>query len=77
MPSDLKDLELSALYDLLADYTSKYTLMMRWGGMTDGFDECRDIILQIQNEIDFRKSQADTQENKGLDDGLELAPVIA
>jgi len=77
MLSDLKDLELSALYDLLADYTSKYTLMLRWGGVNDGFDECRDVILQLQNEIDSRKPAVDTQENKDLDDGIELVPAIA
>jgi hypothetical protein len=77
MLPDLKDLELPALYDLLADYTSKYTLMMRWGGVSDGFDECKDAILLLQNEIDSRKPQADTQKNKDSDDGIELAPTIA
>ena len=77
MPSDLKNMKLSALYDLLADYTSKYTLMMRWGGVSEGFKECRDAILQLQNEIDFRKTQADMPENKDLDDGTGLAPVLA
>jgi hypothetical protein len=77
MLPDLKDLELSALYDLLADYTSKYTLMMRWGGISDGFDECKDVILQLQCEIDSRKPQVDGQENKDLDDGIELVPAIA
>jgi hypothetical protein len=77
MLSDLKDLELSTLYDLLADYTSKYTLMLRWGGVADGFDESRDVILQLQNEIDSRKPPVDTQKNKDLDDGIELVPAIA
>ena len=77
MLPDLKNLELSALYDLLADYTSKYTLLMRWGGKSDGFDECRDTILQLQNEIDSRKPQVDTQKNKDSDDGIELVPAIA
>lgn len=76
---DLKEIELSVLYDMLADYTSKYTLMMRWGGLTDGFYECRDAIQQLQNEIDSRKSntEAEIQEDKDLDDGLELVPVPA
>ena len=77
MLPDLKDLELSALYDLLADYTSKYTLMMRWGGQADGYDECKDIIRQLQNEIDSRKPQEDTQSNNDLDDGMELVPAPA
>jgi hypothetical protein len=76
MPADLKDLELSAIYDLLSDYISKYTLVMRRGGVSDGFDECKEIILQLQNEIDSRKSKVDKQENKDLDDGIELVPVI-
>jgi len=80
MLHDLKEKELSALYDLLADYTSQYTLMMRWGKgkITDGFDECRDVIQQLQNEIDSRKPQENTQENKdSQDDGIELVPAIA
>ncbi len=77
MLPDLKDLELSTLYDLLADYTSKYTPYDEVGRRTWGFHECRDSILQLQNEIDYRKTEVDIQENKDLDNGLELVPVIA
>jgi hypothetical protein len=77
MLPDFKDLEISTLYDLLADYTSKYTLMMRWGNPSNGFDECKDIILQLQKEIDSRKPSEDVQEDKDLDDGMELIPAIA
>jgi hypothetical protein len=77
MLPDLQNLELPALYDLLADYTSKYTLMMRWGGISDGYEECKNVIQQLQSEIDSRNSQVNTQETNDLDDGMELAPTIA
>jgi len=80
MLHDLKEMELSALYDLLADYTSQYTLMMRWGKgkISDGFDECRDVIQQLQNEIDSRKPPVKTPLNKdSQNDGTDLVPAIA
>ena len=60
MAHDLQELELSALYDLLAAYTTQYTRIMRWGGPTDNLKECKDSILELQNEIDFRENKADT-----------------
>ncbi len=79
MAQDLKELELSALYDLLASYTTKYTQIMRWGLSSANLKECEESILQVQAEIDSRKTQPDTdeQQDKDLDDGLELVPVLA
>jgi hypothetical protein len=60
MPPDLKELELSALYDLLADYTARYTQIMRWGSLSDNLKEYQDSILELHSEIDFRITQIDT-----------------
>ena len=79
MAHDLKELELSALYDLLATYTTQYTQIMRWGRPSDNLKECEQSILEMQTEIDFRKNKADkiVLKNKDLDDGLELVPALA
>jgi hypothetical protein len=60
MPPDLKELELSALYDLLAVYTAQYTQIMIWGGPSDNLKEYKDSILALQTEIDYRETQIDT-----------------
>ena len=79
MAHDLKELELSALYDLLATYTTQYTQIMRWGRPSDNLKECEQSILEVQTEIDFRENEADTivQKDKDFDDGLELVPALA
>jgi hypothetical protein len=78
MPPDLKELELPVLYDLLAVYTTQYTHIMRWGDPSDNLKVCKDSILALQTEIDFRKTQADTgvEQYKDLNDGLELATPL-
>jgi len=78
MAQDLTELELSALYDLLATYTTEYTQILRWGSL-DELKQCGDYILELQNEIDTRKNQPEPekQQDKDLDDGLELVPVLA
>jgi hypothetical protein len=77
MLPDLKELELSALYDLLAVYTTQYTQIMRWGP-SDNLKGCEGSILALQTEIDFRKTQVDTvaQQSNDLDDEQELAPSL-
>jgi hypothetical protein len=79
MAQDLKELDLSDLYDLLATYTTQYTHIMRWGGPTDNLKDCEQSILEVQTEIDSRNTQPDrdTQQDNDLDDGLELVPVLA
>jgi len=79
MAQDLKGLELSALYDLLASYTTQYTHILRWGSPPDNLKECEQSILQVQTEIDLRNTQPDTdaQQDNDLEDGLELIPVPA
>lgn len=52
---------------------------MRWGSPAENLKECEQSILQIRAEIDSRQTQPDTdeQQDKDLDDGLELVPVLA
>lgn len=78
MPPYLNKLELSALYDLLAAYTAKYTQILRQGP-SDNLKNCQNSILALQTEIDFRKTEIDTgvQQYKDLDEGLELAMPLA
>ena len=54
MQSELKDLDLSTLYDLLSTYTTKYTLLLRDRMITPEFKECKDAIIKLQAEIDTR-----------------------
>ena len=59
MAHDLKELELSVLYDLLASYTALYTQMLRWGSPSGILNDCGKSILELQIEIDFRKTEVD------------------
>ncbi len=79
MAHDLKELELTALYDLLATYTSQYTHIMRNKDKAETANEYKAAIVQLQSEINSRKSQLDTdrQQDQNLDDGLELPPALA
>ncbi|HEV3221682.1 MAG TPA: hypothetical protein VGZ90_02330 [Puia sp.] len=54
MLHEFKDLEISALYDLLATYTTKYTRMLRHWGPTLDFKECEEYIAKLHTEIDSR-----------------------
>jgi hypothetical protein len=59
MQSDFSNLNLSALFDLLASYTQKYTLMLRDWGPAPEFKECEELILKLQTEIESRKLTKD------------------
>jgi hypothetical protein len=54
---DLTHIELSELYDLLAQQTNRYMKMLSDGATKQEFDQCREIILSIQAEIHSRKGQ--------------------
>ena len=79
MLQDLNEKDLNALYDLLATYTSEYTQIVRWRkGEPESLKECENIILQLQSEIDSRKKDTlSEQPDKDLDEGLNLALVLA
>jgi hypothetical protein len=77
MQHDITKLELPALYDLLAVYTTKYTHMLRNHGATPDFKECQDIILKLQTEIDSRNAQPTGNNEKDLGDDNGLMPALA
>lgn len=58
MVRDFDNLDLTALIDLLALYTSKYTQFLNEGGLNEDFKNYGELILQLQSEIEFRRTQA-------------------
>jgi hypothetical protein len=56
MKEDLTQLDLSAIFDLLAEYTAKYTRMMNEGAPDIEFENSEEIIISLQNEIARRRS---------------------
>jgi hypothetical protein len=55
MQRDYVNLELPALFELLALYTSKYTHNLKIGSLDDDFKKYEGLILQLQNEIESRR----------------------
>lgn len=51
----LKEMEFTALLDLLARQTAAYTRMMSSGATQAEFDQCKNLIAGIQEEILSRK----------------------
>ena len=63
-------LDLPAIYDLLAIHTESYTQMLRSGASYEDFRLCREIIIQLQAEINARKEAGSTtisEPNIGFD----------
>ena len=56
--TDLTHIELSDLYDLLAQQTNRYMKMLSGGATKLEFNQCREIIISIQAEIQSRKNQS-------------------
>jgi hypothetical protein len=52
---DLSNLEMSDLLDLLALYTSRFTQQMSDGVFDIEFASYRELILQLQSEIETRR----------------------
>ena len=55
--TDLTHIELSDLYDLLAQQTNHYMKMLSGGATKLEFNQCREMIISIQAEIQSRKNQ--------------------
>jgi len=55
MKTDFRHFETSALLDLLVQYTAEYTKILHEGGTQEQFDESRNIISLVQEEINLRK----------------------
>jgi hypothetical protein len=71
MKNEFGDLQLPALIELLAIYTRKYTHMMKVGGLENKLKVFEELVLQLHNEIQTRKTQED------LDSNPEIFPVLA
>ena len=69
---DLTDIELSDLYDLLAQQTNRYMKMLSEGATKLEFNQCRETIISIQAEIQSRKNQP--SEAMSADSTTSLAP---
>ena len=54
---DLANIDLSDLYDMLAQQTNRYMKMLSDGATKQEFDQCREMIISIQAEIQSRKNQ--------------------
>ena len=57
MKQDLSNLETSDLLDLLALYTTKYTEQLADGVFDIEFASYRELILQLQTEIEARRTR--------------------
>ena len=66
MQNEYGYLQLPALIDLLAIYTKKYTHMMKVGGPENRLKVYEELILQLHNEIQNRKTQEDLDSNPGI-----------
>jgi hypothetical protein len=54
MHDEFKDLETQVLIDMLARHTEDYTKLMA-GGSKEEFEQCRQTIALLQNEINSRQ----------------------
>lgn len=52
---DFRNMELTALLDMLSAYTAKYTKMLSDGSPKDDSNACRDMIHSLQKELETRK----------------------
>jgi hypothetical protein len=55
---DLKQKGLSELFDMLAEQTTHYMKILTMGASKEQFEMSREIIREIQLEIESRKLQA-------------------
>jgi hypothetical protein len=53
---ELQNLDMSALVDMLSEYTIKYTRILAGGGNKDEYNNCRKTIQLLQSEIAARKN---------------------
>ena len=56
---DLSHIKLSDLFDMLAEYTDRYMKMLSDGASREDFDNCREIIIDIQTEIQSRQAHGE------------------
>jgi hypothetical protein len=63
---DLSHIKLSDLLDMLSEYTDRYMKMLSDGYTREEFDSCREMIIDIQTEIQSRQTHG---ENSTADSG--------
>lgn len=56
---DLKQTAFTDLIDMLSAQTAVYMTMLRNGATREQFEQCRDEIMQIQLEVEQRKTISD------------------
>ena len=57
MQRDFSFLDLSTLYDLLANYTIEYTRILKSGGPANKFKNYETLILILQEAIEAKKNR--------------------
>ncbi len=63
MIQNLKKASLTDLLDMLSAYTSVYMKMLMRGATKEQFYKCKREIIQIQKELEARKTLPDTTNN--------------
>jgi multidrug resistance efflux pump len=71
--SNLTHIELSELFDLLAQQTNRYMKMFSDGFTRQEFDQCRETMIAIQAEIYSRKSKR-SQHNQTPSPAFQTLP---
>jgi hypothetical protein len=56
MDPDLSHINLPDLFDMLSEQTGRYMKMLSDGASRDEFDKCRQMIIDIQTEIQVRQA---------------------
>jgi len=59
MHEDLTHLSLTELFDMLSVQTDRYMKMLSDGATRDEFNHCREIIIDIQTEIQERQNRGE------------------
>jgi len=74
---DYKKLELSDLFDILAQQTSHYMKMLSGGATKDLFNSCRETIIEIQMEIMARRFQKSKTSASTPDNAISSQPTVS
>jgi uncharacterized protein with von Willebrand factor type A (vWA) domain len=59
MHEDLSNIKFDDLFDLLSDQTNRYMKMLSEGATREEFNQCREMIIDIQTEIQERHNRGE------------------
>ena len=59
MHEDLSHIKLADLFDMLSEQTNRYMKMLSEGASRTEFNECREMIIDIQTEIQERQNRGE------------------